>query len=51
MGENNNSFFDQMSLKNIDKEIPIDVSLIDTTHKKFTLCNQNVDSLQTEKLH
>ena len=33
MGENNDSFFDKMLLKNIDEEIPIDVNLIKTPAK------------------
>ena len=33
MGENNDSFFNKMLLKNIDKEMPIDVNLIDTPSK------------------
>ena len=33
MGENSDSFFDKILLKNIDVEIPIGVSLIDTSAK------------------
>ena len=33
MGENNDSFFDRILLKNINEEIPIDVNLIDTSAK------------------
>ena len=33
MGENNDSFFDKILLKNIDEEIPIDDNLIDTYAK------------------
>ena len=33
MGENNDSFFEKILLKNIDEEIPIDVDLIDTSAK------------------
>ena len=33
MGENNDSLFDKMLLKNIDEEIPIDVNLINTPAK------------------
>ena len=33
MGENNDSLFEKIILKNIDEEIPIDVSLIDTSAK------------------
>ena len=33
MGENNDSFFDKVLLKNIDEEIPIDDNLIDTYAK------------------
>ena len=41
MGENNDSFFDKILSKNIDEEIPIDVNLIDTSAKRFTLYNEN----------
>ena len=33
MGENNDSYFDKMLLKNIDQEIPIDVNIISTPTK------------------
>lgn len=33
MEENNDSFFDKMLLKNIDKEISIDFNLIDILQK------------------
>ena len=33
MGENNDSFFEKILLKNIDEEIAIDVDLIDTSAK------------------
>ena len=33
MGENNDSFFEKILLKNIDEGIPIDVNLIDTSAK------------------
>ena len=33
MGENNDSFFGKMLLKNIDEEIPIDVNIISTPAK------------------
>ena len=33
MGENNDSLFDKMLLKNIDEEIPIDVNLRNTPAK------------------
>ena len=33
MGENNDSFFEKILLKNIDEEIPIDINLIDTSAK------------------
>ena len=51
MEENNHSSSDNMLLKNIDEEIPIDFNLTDTTTKKFTLYNENVNSLETGKLH
>ena len=51
MGENNDSFFDKILLKNIDEEIPIDVNLIDTPAKQFAPYNENLDSLETGKLY
>ena len=33
MGENNDSFFDKIFLKNIDEEVPIDVNLIEKSAK------------------
>ena len=41
MGENNDSFFDRILLKNIDEEIPIAVNPIDISAKKLTLYNKN----------
>ena len=47
MGENNDSFFDKMILKNIDEEIPIAVNIINTpaknsppTTRTLTVSNQ-----------
>ena len=46
MGENNDSFFNKMLLKNIDKEMPIDVNLIDTPSKTSTTRTSTVSKLE-----
>ena len=35
MGESNNSFFENVLLKNINEDIPINVHLLDTPEKNF----------------
>ena len=35
MGESNNSFFENVLLKNINEDIPINVDLLDTPEKNF----------------
>ena len=50
MGENNDSFFDKILLKNIDEEIPIDVNLIDTSTKNSpSTTRTNSFSAQTKE--
>ena len=50
MGENNDSFFEKILLKNIDEEIPIDVDLIDTSAKYSpSTTRTNSSSAQTKE--
>ena len=50
MGENNDSFFEKILLKNIDEEIPIDVNLTDTSAKDSpSTTRTNSSSAQTKE--
>ena len=40
IGENNDSFFERILWKNIDKEIPVDANLLDTSEKNSPSTNK-----------
>ena len=51
MGKSNDSFFENVLLKNIDKDIPINVDLSDKPEKKLCIHNEKIDYLKNRKVY
>ena len=51
MGENNDSFFENVLLKNINEDIPINVDHSDTPEKIFCFHKENMDNLKKRKVY
>ena len=50
MGESNNSFFENVLLKNIDEDIPINVDVSNMPPKKLFIHNKDINNLQNRKV-
>ena len=50
MGESNDSFFENVLLKNVNEDIPINVDLSDTPEKN-SIYNENIGHLENRKVY